>query len=115
MLCLIQRTQDCRCARENAKSLIKMGSRRSLKDQRSALIALSFVAFSMAVIAQTSPSAPLLTEKEAVELARSANRPTKSTAIGVDRAIQSVRQAKTAYLPQTNLYMMSGHPLTGFS
>jgi multidrug efflux pump subunit AcrB len=115
MLCLIQRTQDRRCARENAKSLIKMGPRRPLRDQRFALIALSFVTFSMAVIAQTSPSASLLTEQEAVELARSANRPTKSTSIGIDRAIQSVRQAKTAYFPQTNLYMMSGHPLAGFS
>jgi outer membrane protein TolC len=62
-----------------------------------------------AIGAQTLPTPPLLTEQEAVLIARSANRQIKSSALDVDEASQSIWEAKTGYLPQSNLAVTVGH------
>ncbi|MEG9435783.1 TolC family protein [Edaphobacter sp. HDX4] len=83
--------------------------------ERLALIAVALLVCSVDSIAQTSAAPPLLTEAYAVNIARSANRPTKSSEIAIDRAIQSVKQAKTGFYPQSDLQILSGYPLADFN
>jgi outer membrane protein TolC len=65
--------------------------------------------------AQSPTTPPLLTEQEAVEIARTANRETKKTALDIDRAAQSILEAKTNYFPQSSINVTSGYPLGVFS
>lgn len=65
--------------------------------------------------AQSPTTPPLLTEQEAGELARTANRETKKTTLDIDRAAQSIREAKTNYFPQSSIKVTSGYPLGVFS
>ena len=67
------------------------------------------------VAAQVSTIPPVLTEDEAVAIARTANRSSKSSAIGIDRAVQSIKQARTAFMPQSSLQVTSGYPLEDFN
>jgi outer membrane protein len=67
------------------------------------------------VHAQSLPTAPLLTEQEAVEIAKSANRQTKRVSLDIDRAAQSIWEAKTNYLPQSSIRVTSGYPLADFN
>ncbi len=68
-----------------------------------------------ALTAQTSPTTPLLTEREAVEIAKAGNRQTKKASLDIDRATQSVWEAKTNYFPQSSVRVTSGYPLSAFS
>lgn len=65
--------------------------------------------------AQSLTIPPLLTEQEAVETARTANRETKKTVLDIDRVAQSIWQAKTNYFPQSSINVTSGYPLAVFS
>jgi hypothetical protein len=65
--------------------------------------------------AQTLTTPPLLTEQEAVEIAHTANRETKKTTLDIDRAAQSILQAKTNYFPQSSINVISGYPLAAFN
>jgi len=54
---------------------------------------------------------PLLTENEAVEMARSGNRDVQKSSLDISRAIHGIEQARTNYFPQTNIQVTSGDPL----
>lgn len=79
------------------------------------LIAAFFVCYGMLpeiqqVRAQTTV-APVLTEQETVEIARSANRRTKQSELDIDRAAMAIREARSNYLPQTTVTLAGGYPL----
>jgi outer membrane protein TolC len=61
-----------------------------------------------AIKAQTPPNSPLLTEQEAVEMAQSSNRKIQASALNIDIASQAIWEAKTSYLPQTNIQVSGG-------
>ena len=65
--------------------------------------------------AQTPPPTPVLTEQEAVAIAKTANRQTKKASLDIDRAAKSIWEAKTGYFPQSSAKVTSGYPLSTFS
>ena len=64
--------------------------------------------------AQTPPPTRVLTEQEAVAIAKTANRQTKKASLDIDRAAKSIWEAKTAYFPQSSAKVTSGYPLVAF-
>src|SRR5260370_29792443 len=62
--------------------------------------------------AQRTP--PVLTEQEAVAIAKTANRQTKKASLDIDRAAKSIWEAKTGYFPQSSAKVTSGYPLVAF-
>ncbi len=50
-----------------------------------------------------------------MEIAHTANRETKKTTLDIDRAAQSILQAKTNYFPQSSINVISGYPLAAFN
>src|SRR5260370_4630790 len=64
--------------------------------------------------AQTPPPTPVLTEQEAVAIAKTANRETKRASLDIDRAAKSIWEAKTNYLPQSSARVPSGYRLSEF-
>jgi outer membrane protein TolC len=72
------------------------------------------LALASPLIAQTSPS-PVLTEDEAVELAKSGNRDVARSALDVSHALAAIREARTNYFPQTNIQITSGSPIEGIN
>jgi outer membrane protein len=61
-----------------------------------------------------TPPAPVLTEQEAVVIAKTANRQAKKASLDIDRAAKSIWEAKTAYFPQSSAKVTSGYPLVAF-
>src|SRR5258708_7411465 len=61
-----------------------------------------------------TPPAPVLTEQEAVVIAKTANRQAKKASLDIDRAAKSIWEAKTAYFPQSSAKVTSGYPLLAF-
>src|SRR5260370_8860968 len=61
-----------------------------------------------------TPPAPVLTEQEAVVIAKTANRQEKKAWLDIDRAAKSIGEAKTAYFPQSSAKVTSGYPLVAF-
>ncbi len=61
---------------------------------------LSVLCFSSAASkAQTLLPMPVLTEQEAVAIAKTTNRQTKKASLDIDRAAKSIWEAKTNYFP----------------
>jgi outer membrane protein TolC len=61
--------------------------------------------------AQTPDAAPLLTEREAVEIAQTANRQNRESALDVTQAFSAIRQAESYFLPQSSVKILSGYAL----
>jgi outer membrane protein TolC len=60
---------------------------------------------------QVPAVAPLLTEQQAVELARAGNRQNRESALGVTQASTAIRQTESYLLPQSSVKILSGYPL----
>ena len=102
--------------RPQRKTLLPEGKMRGAIIPRKFNVAVSalMILAGLRAFGQT-PVVPLLTEDEAVTIARAENRSAKSSAIGIDRAVQSVKEARTAFLPQSSLQVTSGYPLESFN
>jgi outer membrane protein TolC len=56
-------------------------------------------------------AAPLLTEQQAVEIARAANRQNRESALNEAQASSAIRQTESYFLPQSSVKIVSGFPL----
>jgi len=60
---------------------------------------------------QAPAAAPLLTEQQAVETARAANRQNRESALNDAQAEAAIRQTKSYFYPQSSVKLTSGYPL----
>jgi outer membrane protein TolC len=56
-------------------------------------------------------AAPLLTEEQAIALARAANRQNRESALNEAQASSAIRQTESYFLPQSSVKLVSGYPL----
>ena len=56
-------------------------------------------------------AAPLLTEQQAVEIARAANQQNRESALGVTQASSAIHQTESLFFPQSSVKFLSGYPL----
>jgi outer membrane protein TolC len=61
--------------------------------------------------AQPAAAAPLLTEQQAVEMARAANRQNRESALEDAQAAAAIRQTESYFYPQSSVKLVSGFPL----
>jgi outer membrane protein TolC len=56
-------------------------------------------------------NSPMLTEKEAVSLALAGNRDVQKSELDIQRSADALHEVKADYLPQTQIWLLSGYPL----
>ena len=83
-----------------------------MRNRWAALVALLLGVTLPAKLSPQAPAAaPLLTEQQAVELARAANRQNRESALNVAQASSAIRQTESYLLPQSSVKILSGYPL----